>query len=88
LTAVIFTIINVLRIGYLSHWGTLIPPLQNTAYSDEILGIAEISKHDIQPSLPTLTGIRADFLKGITGDGIVVLDDEKLLSDDKMSINL
>ena len=51
-------------------------------------GLAEISKNDIQPSLPTLTGIRADYLKGVTGDGRVVLDDKKLLTDKKMCINL
>ncbi len=56
--------------------------------ADEVLGVAEISKDDIQPSLPTLTGIRADYLKGVTGNGMVVLDAEKLLSDKKMCINL
>ena len=56
--------------------------------AEEILGVAEISKNDIQPSLPTLTGIRADYLKGVTGDGRVVLDDKKLLTDKKMCINL
>jgi len=56
--------------------------------ADAVLGIAEISKKDIQPSLPTLTGIRADYLKGISGNGTVVLDVEKLLSDEKMCINI
>ncbi|MBC2713880.1 MAG: purine-binding chemotaxis protein CheW [Desulfobacteraceae bacterium] len=56
--------------------------------ADEILGVAEISKNDIQPSLPTLTGVRQEYLKGVTGNGMVVLDDEKLLSDEKMCINL
>lgn len=56
--------------------------------ADEILGVVELSKNDIHSSLPTLTGIRADYLKGVTGNGIVVLDDEKLLTDKKMCINL
>ncbi len=56
--------------------------------ADAVLGVAEISKNDIQPSLPTLTGIRADYLKGVTGNGIVVLDVEKLLTDEKMCISL
>jgi len=56
--------------------------------ADSVLGVAEISKNDIQPSLPTLTGIREDYLKGVTGNGIVVLDVEKLLTDEKMCINL
>jgi purine-binding chemotaxis protein CheW len=54
--------------------------------ADEILGVAEIRENDIRPSLPTLTGIREDYLKGVTGDGRVVLDDEKLLADEKMCI--
>ena len=56
--------------------------------ADEILGIVEISNNDIQTSLPTLTGVRADYLRGVTGNGVVVLDDEKLLGDEKMCINL
>jgi purine-binding chemotaxis protein CheW len=56
--------------------------------ADAVLGVAEILKTDIQPSLPTLNGIRADYLKGITGNGMVVLDVEKLLTDKKMCINL
>jgi purine-binding chemotaxis protein CheW len=56
--------------------------------ADAVLGIAEIPKNDIQPSLPTLTGIREDYLKGITGNGIVILEAEKLLTDEKMCINL
>jgi len=56
--------------------------------ADEVLGIVEISKKDIQASLPTLTGVRADYLKGVTGAGVVVLDEEKLLGDERMCINL
>jgi len=56
--------------------------------ADKILGISEIPKSALQPSLATLTGIRQDYLKGVTGDGRVVLDDEKLLSDKKMCITL
>ena len=56
--------------------------------ADEVLGVAELSKKDIRPSLPTLTGIRADYLKGVTGNSIVILDVEKLLTDKKMVINL
>lgn len=56
--------------------------------ADEILGIEEIFKSDLQRTLPTLTGIRADYLKGVTANGMVVLDDDKLLSDEKMIINL
>jgi purine-binding chemotaxis protein CheW len=56
--------------------------------TDEILGISEIPKNAVQASLATLTGIRADYLKGVTGDGRVVLDEAKLLSDEKMRITI
>jgi len=34
---------------------------------------------ELRPALPTLTGIRAEYLKGITKDPLVVLDVEKIL---------
>lgn len=54
--------------------------------ADEILGTRQIPESAIQTSLPTLTGVRADYLKGVTGDRVVILDGEKLLSDEKMVV--
>jgi len=54
--------------------------------ADKILGVMQIPETKIQPSLPTLTGIRSAYLKGVTGDGVVILDGDKLLSDEKMLI--
>ena len=54
--------------------------------ADEILGTKSISVGNIQKSLPTLSGIRAEYLKGITGDRVVILDGEKLLADEKMVV--
>ena len=54
--------------------------------ADEILGTERISESAIQRSLPTLTGVRADYLKGVTGDRVVILDGEKLLSDEKIVV--
>ena len=56
--------------------------------SDAIFGVTEIETDDIEDSLPTFTGIRLEYLKGVTGKGTVILDDEKLLSDKKMIISL
>lgn len=55
--------------------------------ADEILGVRRIPKRIIQPSLPTLTGIRAAYLKGVIGDGMVLLDGARLLADKKMVID-
>lgn len=49
--------------------------------ADRIIGVRWLSLADIQGPLPTLTGIRADYLKGITAGRLVVLDAKKLLAD-------
>jgi len=54
--------------------------------ADEILGTRSIPASAIQASLPTLTGIRAEYLKGVTGDRVVILDGEKLLADEKIVV--
>jgi chemotaxis signal transduction protein len=41
----------------------------------------------LQPSLPTLTGIRADYLKGVTEERLVVLDLERILADPKIVVH-
>jgi purine-binding chemotaxis protein CheW len=55
--------------------------------ADAILGARSITLEELQPALPTLTGIRAEYLKGITKDPLVVLDVEKILSDEKILVN-
>lgn len=52
--------------------------------ADALVGLRRISLHELQPSLPTLTEIRAGYLRGVTGDRLVVLDAEKILSDPKL----
>lgn len=49
--------------------------------ADVVHGVRRIALDDIQPSLPTLTGIREKYLKGITAQRTVVLDAAKLLAD-------
>ncbi len=55
--------------------------------ADAISGMRKIPLAKLQQELPTLTGIRADFLKGVTPDGIIILDGEKFLNDNKIIIN-
>ncbi len=54
--------------------------------ADAILGVRRIPLSEIQPSLPTLTGIREKYLKGVTRERTVVLDAEKLLADEKIIV--
>ena len=48
--------------------------------ADAIRGVRRIPLSDLQPSLPTLTDIRADYLRGVTSDRLVVLDAGRILS--------
>jgi purine-binding chemotaxis protein CheW len=52
--------------------------------ADQILGVRSVPLGLIQPSLPTLTGIREDYLKGVTPERLVILDAEKILSDPRL----
>ena len=54
--------------------------------ADAILGVRRIPLAEIQPSLPTLTGIREKYLKGITPGRTVVLDAGKLLADEEIVV--
>ena len=48
--------------------------------ADVMMGARSIPLKEIQSSLPTLTGIREEYLKGVTNERVVVLDAEKILS--------
>jgi len=50
--------------------------------ADAIVGVRHVPLADIQPALPTLTGIREDYLQGVTAGRLVVLDARKLLADE------
>ncbi len=55
--------------------------------AEEVMGTVSLPIKDIQPGLPTLTGIRADYLKGVAKNRLIVLDSAKLLSDKKMIVH-
>lgn len=55
--------------------------------ADTILGMRRIGLEEIQPSLPTLTGIRADYLKGVTAERLVILDGGKILADPRIIVD-
>jgi purine-binding chemotaxis protein CheW len=55
--------------------------------ADEVLGVSLIPLKDIQESLPTLTGIRAEYLKGVTNNRVTVLDAGKILSDKNLIVH-
>ncbi len=55
--------------------------------ADAILGVRSIPLNAIQPSLPTLTDIGADYLKGVTAERLVILDATKILSDKNIIVH-
>ncbi len=55
--------------------------------ADSIAGMRNVLLKDMQASIPTLTGIRLEYLKGVTNTQLVVLDAGKLLSDQSIIVN-
>jgi purine-binding chemotaxis protein CheW len=55
--------------------------------ADVIVGVRRIPLDRVQPSLPTLTGIRAEYLKGVSDERLVILDIDRLLSDPKIIVH-
>lgn len=55
--------------------------------ADAILGVRSVPLTALQATLPTLTGVRGDYLRGVTHDRLVVLDAAKLLSSERIVVN-
>lgn len=55
--------------------------------ADYIIGVRRMPLASIQPPLATLTDIRADYLRGVTAERLVVLDAKKLLNDKMIVID-
>ena len=55
--------------------------------ADEVVAVCRLPLSRLQASLPTLTGVRERYLRGVTGEGLAVLDAGKLLDDEKLTVN-
>ncbi|SMC39317.1 CheW protein [Desulfocicer vacuolatum DSM 3385] len=55
--------------------------------SDSIIGVRFIRTDEINPPLPTLTGKRKAYLKGVLEDSTIVLDAAKIISDPKIIVH-
>lgn len=55
--------------------------------ADAIIGGREVKEEDLQEAPPTLTGIRGEYLRGVTSDRVVLLDVEKILSDKRILVD-
>ena len=54
--------------------------------ADVVLGMWSIPRGHIQPSLPTLIGVRDKYLRGVTKDAVIILDIQKLLADENLIV--
>ena len=55
--------------------------------ADAMVGVRSVPVREIEPSLPTLTGIRSEYLKGVTQDRLIILDAGKFLSDKNLIVH-
>jgi len=55
--------------------------------ADSIIGMRSLALQDLQASLPTLTGIREEFLTGVTADRLVLLDMGKILANGRLVVH-
>ena len=61
--------------------------------ADAIVGTRSVPLKEIQPPLPTFTGIRATYLRGVaappprTAERLIVLDIDKILSDERIIVH-
>jgi purine-binding chemotaxis protein CheW len=54
--------------------------------ADDIHGVRSVASATLQPPLPTMTGIRADYLRGLTEDSVAILDIERILTDKRIIV--
>jgi purine-binding chemotaxis protein CheW len=55
--------------------------------ADVVTGLRSIPLEALQSALPTLTGIRAEYLLGVTSERVVILDVAKIVSDQRIIVN-
>lgn len=52
--------------------------------AEEITGVQNLSRQDIASPMPTLTGVKADLLQGVTSNQIALLDARALVTDKRL----
>jgi purine-binding chemotaxis protein CheW len=55
--------------------------------ADAIVGVCSLPVESLQPSLATISGIGAAYLKGVTAESLVVLDLDRILLDPKIIVH-
>jgi len=76
--------------GFIDHNKAIIVHTDEMEFAipvETITGVKSITQDEIQPSPPTLTNIRAEYLKGMTREQFIVLDMARILSDKRIVVN-
>jgi purine-binding chemotaxis protein CheW len=55
--------------------------------ADVVIGMRAMAVDRLQPSLPTLTGIREEYLRGVTADRLIVLDLARVLTSPRIIVS-
>jgi purine-binding chemotaxis protein CheW len=55
--------------------------------ADVVLGVRSVPLGELLPSLPTLTGLRGEYLFGVTRERTTILDGKKLLGDRRLVVH-
>lgn len=55
--------------------------------TDRVGGVRRIARDSLQPSLPTLTGIRSEYLLGVTAERLVILDAQCIAADPRIIVD-
>ncbi len=53
---------------------------------DGILGVQSLAIDTLQPPPATLSGFKADYVQGVTGDTVIVLDGRRMLTDARLVV--
>ena len=53
---------------------------------NSILGVEQVPADELQTTLPTLTGLRGEYLKGVARDRMAILDGTRLLADENIIV--
>jgi purine-binding chemotaxis protein CheW len=55
-------------------------------YADQVAGTRTVPAADLQATIATFSGIQEAYLRGVTTDGLVVLDAARLLADESLVV--
>lgn len=82
-------IFNLPERGLLNSWQMIVlqsATMEFAVLAERIVGVRRLAMAGLQASLPTLTDVRAAYLKGLAPDGTVVLSAARLLADPQLMV--